>query len=209
MTRILSALIIVILIGITSGCQTRVRGTPPDGYHANVRHGGGEISSGLFVNGKLHGEGTLTWPDGVKYVGEFRGGKFFGQGTYTYADGRKYIGDFRFGKPNGQGTFTWGPSSPYAGDQYVGEFRDSKFHGHGTWTKANGKVRSGKWANNKFIGRGQTDLSSDSLNTIPLGKSATAAPNAANIKEAKKECADLGFKAGTEKFGECVLQLTE
>ena len=30
-----------------------------------------------------------------------------------------------------------------------------------------------------------------------------------SIEEAKKECSELGFKAGTEKFGECVLQLTE
>jgi hypothetical protein len=30
-----------------------------------------------------------------------------------------------------------------------------------------------------------------------------------SIKEAKKECADIGFKPKTEKFGTCVLQLTD
>ena len=31
--------------------------------------------------------------------------------------------------------------------------------------------------------------------------------NNLDLNSAKKECAELGFKAGTEKFGECVLQL--
>tara|TARA_Y100001934_G_scaffold39083_1_gene45843 strand:+ start:509 stop:1249 length:741 start_codon:yes stop_codon:yes gene_type:complete len=33
--------------------------------------------------------------------------------------------------------------------------------------------------------------------------------DSSNMQEAKKECSELGFKTGTEKFGECVLQLTE
>ena len=28
-----------------------------------------------------------------------------------------------------------------------------------------------------------------------------------SLKKAKEECAGLGFKKGTEKYGECVLQL--
>jgi len=30
--------------------------------------------------------GTMTFPNGDKYVGGFRDGKFHGQGTYTFAD---------------------------------------------------------------------------------------------------------------------------
>ena len=33
--------------------------------------------------------------------------------------------------------------------------------------------------------------------------------NSTSIDEAKTTCLDLGFKEGTEKFGECVLQLTK
>ena len=29
------------------------------------------------------------------------------------------------------------------------------------------------------------------------------------ISEAKSTCKDIGFKEGTEKFGECVLELTK
>ena len=32
--------------------------------------------------------GTFTFPNGDKYVGEWRDDSFNGQGTYTYADGR-------------------------------------------------------------------------------------------------------------------------
>jgi hypothetical protein len=40
------------------------------------------------------GQGTYTWPDGAKYVGEYKDGKAHGQGTGTFADGRVWIGLF-------------------------------------------------------------------------------------------------------------------
>ncbi len=33
-------------------------------------------------------QGTHTFADGTKYVGEYRDGTRHGQGTYTFADGR-------------------------------------------------------------------------------------------------------------------------
>ena len=48
--------------------------------------------------GKKHGQGTLTYLNGEKYVGEFEDGKKHGQGTYTFSDGRKYVGEFKDGK---------------------------------------------------------------------------------------------------------------
>ena len=42
--------------------------------------------------------------------------QFHGQGTYTYADGEKYVGEFRMHQKNGRGTVTW-PD----GEKYVGE----------------------------------------------------------------------------------------
>ena len=38
---------------------------------------------------------TTTYPDGGKYVGEFKYGKKNGQGTYTHYDGSKYVGEFK------------------------------------------------------------------------------------------------------------------
>ena len=73
----------------------------------------------IMITLKPNAQGTLTVPDGRKYVGEFKDGDPHGQGTYTWPDGRKYVGEFRDGLPNGQGTLTI-PD----GVQYVGEYKD-------------------------------------------------------------------------------------
>ena len=53
---------------------------------------------GDVMIGKPHGVGTLVYPDGNLYVGEFMNGLFHGQGIYTIAsDGYSYIGDYRIG----------------------------------------------------------------------------------------------------------------
>ena len=52
-------------------------------------------------------EGTLTFPSGEKYVGEFKDDKRNGQGTLTFPSGQKYVGEFKDDKRNGQGTHTF------------------------------------------------------------------------------------------------------
>ena len=41
--------------------------------------------------------GKGKW-EGEKYEGEFQDGYRHGQGTYTFSDGRKYIGEWKDGK---------------------------------------------------------------------------------------------------------------
>ena len=53
------------------------------------------------------------------------------QGTHTFADGTKYVGEYRDGTRHGKGTLT----TPYR-DIYVGEWKDGKKHGQGTMTYA-------------------------------------------------------------------------
>jgi len=76
---------------------------------------------GEEIDGKRHGQGTVTYSNGKKYVGEFKNGKRNGQGTMTYSDGRKYVGGVKNGKWDGQGTFTF-PN----GNKGIGEFRENK-----------------------------------------------------------------------------------
>ena len=53
---------------------------------------------GDVVIGKPHGVGTVVYPDGNKYVGEWMNGLFHGQGIYTIAsDGYSYVGEYRIG----------------------------------------------------------------------------------------------------------------
>ena len=45
----------------------------------------------------VNGQGTYTWPDGDKYVGQFKDDKRNGQGTLTLADGSKKTGIWQEG----------------------------------------------------------------------------------------------------------------
>jgi hypothetical protein len=104
---------------------------------------------GEYRDGKCNGQGTYTSPNGEKYVGEYRDGKRNGQGTYTWPDGAKYVGEYRGDKANGQGTHT----SPNGG-KYVGEFKDDKYNGQGTYTFPNGGKYVGEYRDGKYNGQG-------------------------------------------------------
>ena len=92
--------------------------------------------NGEFREGKLHGQGTVTWSAphrlaGEKQAGEFREGKLHGQGTVTWSAphrlaGEKQAGEFREGKLHGQGTVTWSAPHRLAGEIQVGEYREGK-----------------------------------------------------------------------------------
>ncbi|MDG2266285.1 MAG: peptidase C14, partial [Candidatus Marinimicrobia bacterium] len=99
--------------------------------------GFGQCISGDCENG----QGTMTYSDGSKYVGEFKDSKRHGQGTYTHQnfkmaklnkilrnkpnnEANKYVGEWKNDSMNGQGTYTYGISKDnkkYT-SQYVGEF---------------------------------------------------------------------------------------
>jgi hypothetical protein len=58
--------------------------------NARARHPTLPMGRNTSVNkdDKRHGQGTNTYADGEKYVGEYKDDNRHGQGTYTYADGR-------------------------------------------------------------------------------------------------------------------------
>ena len=72
----------------SSGIQWREIGD--NDFHAKYK--------GDVVIGRPHGVGTLVYPDGNKYVGEFMNGLFHGQGKYTISsNGYSYVGEYRIG----------------------------------------------------------------------------------------------------------------
>jgi hypothetical protein len=104
---------------------------------------------GEWRDGHFNGRGTFTYPHGEKFIGEFRDNKINGQGTYTHPDGRKYVGEWRDGDFHGQGTLTY-----LDGGEYVGEFRDGKPNGQGTHRYSDGRKYVGEWRDGHFNGQG-------------------------------------------------------
>ena len=145
--RIVFLCIIFLLpaIYVYAGC---INGNCENGYGTKTWPDGRKYV-GEFKYDKRNGLGTLTGPDGDRYVGEFKDGKANGQGTYTFPDGEKYVGEWKDGKHNGQGTLT----EP-DGRKYVGEFKDNKRNGQCTLTFPDGAKFVGEYKDDKANGQG-------------------------------------------------------
>ena len=52
----------------------------------------GENTEGCISGDCENGQGTFTWADGTKYVGEYKNDMQHGQVTITYGGGAKYVG---------------------------------------------------------------------------------------------------------------------
>jgi hypothetical protein len=80
------------------------------------------------------GQGTITWPDGSFYRGEFSNGAVTGRGTLKYYNGDVYEGQVVNGKRRGQGKLRLSDGTVYEGvfDQYD--------NGRGTITLPDGSV---------------------------------------------------------------------
>lgn len=115
----------------------------------------GAIYYGSLDPGNLpaDGRGTMVFPEGHRYDGEFQNGKRNGCGTLTLENGRKYVGQFEDDQFDGVGEWIL-----ESGDRYVGEFQDNRCDGKGTFIFANGETVAGTWQDGKLEG---SDLSCD------------------------------------------------
>ncbi len=84
--------------------------------------------------------GSITFDNGVKYVGEWKNNKENGLGTYTYPSGSKYVGEFKDGEGNGLGTFYSRGKTFGENYMYVGEFKHNMFHGRGIVYDMDGNI---------------------------------------------------------------------
>jgi hypothetical protein len=75
--------------------------------------------------------GTRTYPDGIRYVGEWERGKYHGRGTLSMEDGHRISGSFKDGKLEGPATMTM-PS----GATFVTNYREGNQVGEGVYTPA-------------------------------------------------------------------------
>jgi hypothetical protein len=81
---------------------------------------------GQWKNGKMDGEGKLTYFNWVYYQGHFKEGKQSGKGKFVWKNGEKYKGDFDNGHRNGFGVLTYSKESEI--NFYEGHWKDDRFH---------------------------------------------------------------------------------
>jgi len=127
---------------------------------------------GAWKDGKKHGIGKFTYPDGGKYEGEWQDDKAEGQGVFVsdisvydgawmtdlkhgrgkeeFNDGTTYEGDFNQGHRHGHGVLRW-PD----GSQYAGQFHCNNQEGHGVLTWKNNHKYTGQVLDNLIHGHGR------------------------------------------------------
>lgn len=107
---------------------------------------------GQWDNGRIHGKGRMTCL-GATYEGVFDGKYEVGSGTITYPTGMRFSGEWKAGKPTANGTMEYS-----TGEVYVGEFKDGKRSGKGTLTYKNGSVLECEWKADMAHGSGNLNL---------------------------------------------------
>lgn len=103
--------------------------------------------------------GTASVSGSATYVGEFKDGKKHGYGVKTWPNGEQYIGQFANDAKNGFGVYKWAPqASRYTGDPkagardvYIGQFVNDQRDGDGAYEWASGDTYRGQWAKDKFV----------------------------------------------------------
>ncbi|XP_069778246.1 ALS2 C-terminal-like protein [Narcine bancroftii] len=118
------------------------------------------IYEGNWYKGKPQGSGTMKWPDGRNYAGQFKGGQEHGFGVYVTPGGPEsfdcYKCHWKMGKMDGYGICEYGN-----GLIYKGFFRDNQRNGFGILYNSTLEKLSfkyvGHWENDKKSGYGLLD----------------------------------------------------
>jgi hypothetical protein len=136
-----------------------------------------------------NGTGRFIREDGSEFVGGFREGRPHGQGSVTHPDGRVESGHWKNGAPagrrviatpgavaswrarsaakagclsgdcvNGSGSYRWAD-----GSRYTGGFHESRPHGQGRWEHPDGTRYAGGWSHGTRNGRGQETSSTGAV----------------------------------------------
>jgi hypothetical protein len=105
--------------------------------------------AGPCVNGLASGTGTAIGT--AEYRGEFRDGRKHGKGVKTWPNGDRYDGEFFEDRLEGFGAYSFG-RGPWAGERYEGDYANDRRHGYGVYRWATGDVYKGPWREDAAVG---------------------------------------------------------
>uniref|UniRef100_A0A3Q3KU11 Alsin Rho guanine nucleotide exchange factor ALS2 a n=1 Tax=Labrus bergylta TaxID=56723 RepID=A0A3Q3KU11_9LABR len=118
--------------------------------------------TGAWLAGRVHGRGTMKWPDGRVYSGNFKNGQEDGFGHYIIPNKVLnkpdiYQGNWKDGKIHGFGKYKYA-----SGEVYEGCFCEGQRHGYGMLnsgrlSKTSSGVFIGQWLHGKKTGYGVYD----------------------------------------------------
>jgi len=79
-------------------------GGPSPGQVEIINDWQGGRFTGETLDGIPQGQGTIVWPDGTVYRGQWEGGRMEGEGEISWPSGASYRGQWRDGRMHGAGT---------------------------------------------------------------------------------------------------------
>ncbi|MFC5474889.1 C13 family peptidase [Paraherbaspirillum soli] len=145
--RALVAAAIAAVFTSASGSPLATQAAAPTTPAATTVDGGQYY--GQLLDGKLHGQGKIVWPNGAWYEGGFDKGLFSGKGKYQASTGATYEGDFKDGVMTGQGR-----TVDQHGAVYVGHFANNEFDGKGRYELPDKQSYEGDFVKGDFTGNG-------------------------------------------------------
>lgn len=100
------------------------------------------------------GSGTMVWPNGMRYTGQFQYGIPHGEGIITDSFGLTYSGTLKLG-------FLWDEGRLTVPNQYTykGHFLMGRRYGEGEIRNSDGTSYTGEWENDLMSGKGKFTFS--------------------------------------------------
>lgn len=126
----------------------------------------GELQEGIFENGKIV-QGKIDFPDGEKQKGFFVNGRLQGNSEVVFSDGERQVGNFVLGLLHGKGRIEF-----LSGIIHEGLFVHGSLHGEGSITQADGSIFKTQFHEGIPSGEGKIILSDgmEVLGSFKYGK---------------------------------------
>uniref|UniRef100_A0A665UNQ9 Alsin Rho guanine nucleotide exchange factor ALS2 a n=1 Tax=Echeneis naucrates TaxID=173247 RepID=A0A665UNQ9_ECHNA len=117
---------------------------------------------GSWLGGRVHGRGTMKWPDGRTYKGNFKNGQEDGYGECIIPNKvlnkpDSYQGNWKDGKIHGFGKYKYANGEVYEGCYYEGQRHGYGMLSSGKRIRASSSVFIGQWLQDKRTGYGVYD----------------------------------------------------